>query len=166
MIYLLYATGLRVSELVGLTLHKIETEQGYVRVQGKGDKERIAPFASVAGDKLRDYLDHHRANLHPKDQAAFINHSGDAISRQTFWKTLSKDTSYSRIIENCQQRSWAPFACAFSQRWVTEPALPTMRQPLAAVGAEMVRLLLGMIYEGRSPQSVILPTEMVIRDSA
>jgi DNA-binding LacI/PurR family transcriptional regulator len=47
----------------------------------------------------------------------------------------------------------------------TEPGLTTMRQPLGAVGSEMVRLLLGMIYEGRSPQSVILPTEMVVRGS-
>jgi LacI family transcriptional regulator, repressor for deo operon, udp, cdd, tsx, nupC, and nupG len=47
----------------------------------------------------------------------------------------------------------------------TDPGLTTVRQPLSAVGTEMVRLLLGMIYEGRSPQSVILPTEMVVRDS-
>jgi DNA-binding LacI/PurR family transcriptional regulator len=47
----------------------------------------------------------------------------------------------------------------------TDPGLTTMRQPLSAVATEMVRLLLGMIYEGRSPQSVILPTEMVVRDS-
>jgi DNA-binding LacI/PurR family transcriptional regulator len=47
----------------------------------------------------------------------------------------------------------------------TDPGLTTMRQPLPAVGIEMVRLLMGMIYEGREPQSVILPTEMVVRGS-
>jgi integrase/recombinase XerD len=97
MVYLLYATGLRVSELVGLTLHKIELEQGYVRVHGKGDKERIAPFAPIAGEKLKYYLDSHRNQLKPKDQSAFINHSGDMISRQTFWKTLRKLAENAKI---------------------------------------------------------------------
>jgi integrase/recombinase XerD len=88
MVYLLYATGLRVSELVGLSLHKIDIQQGYVRVQGKGDKERIAPFAPIAGEKLSLYIEKHRPLLHPKNQSAFINHRGEVLSRQSFWKTL------------------------------------------------------------------------------
>jgi integrase/recombinase XerD len=88
MVYLLYATGLRVSELVGLSLQKIDIQAGYVRVQGKGDKERIAPFAPIAGEKLGRYLDSYRHLLHPTGQSAFVNHRGDEISRQSFWKTL------------------------------------------------------------------------------
>jgi integrase/recombinase XerD len=94
MVYLLYATGLRVSELVGLTLHHIELQQGYVRVRGKGDKERIAPFAPIAGEKLAHYLEHHRKVLSARcggnepAQVAFLNHRGEPISRQSFWKIL------------------------------------------------------------------------------
>ena len=86
----LYGCGIRVSELVGLTLHGIELQQGYVRVRGKGDKERITPFAPIAGEKLKTYLDEHRPHLHPKDQSAFVNHRGEALSRQSFWKTLKE----------------------------------------------------------------------------
>ena len=97
MVYLLYATGLRVSELVGLTLHKIELQQGYVRVRGKGDKERITPFAPIAGEKLKLYLDQFRPELHPQDQSAFVNHRGETITRQTFWKTLKELAKEAKI---------------------------------------------------------------------
>ena len=72
MIYLLYATGLRVSELVGLTTHNIDLEQGYVRVKGKGDKERIAPFAPVAGERLHAYLREHRPSLEALDRPSLF----------------------------------------------------------------------------------------------
>jgi integrase/recombinase XerD len=86
MIYLLYATGLRVSELVGLRTRDIELEQGYLRVLGKGDKERIVPFAPVAGDRLKAYLDHHRpASDH---DFIFLNRNGKPLTRQGFWKNL------------------------------------------------------------------------------
>jgi integrase/recombinase XerD len=93
MVYLLYATGLRVSELVGLKLKNIEIEQGYVRVRGKGDKERIAPFAPVAGDRLREYRDLHRFRLESKtdtkkNEFLFLNRDGTSLSRQSFWKNL------------------------------------------------------------------------------
>jgi integrase/recombinase XerD len=88
MVYLLYATGLRVSELVGLTTHQTDLQAGYVRVKGKGDKERIVPFAPVAGQKLQAYLDEHRARLKPRTDHVFLSRGGDAITRQSFWKTL------------------------------------------------------------------------------
>src|SRR3954470_86923 len=52
MVYLLYATGMRVSELVGATLAGLELEQAYLRIRGKGDKERIVPFVPVAAERL------------------------------------------------------------------------------------------------------------------
>lgn len=88
MIYLLYATGLRVSELVQLEPHQLDLELGYVRVHGKGAKERIAPFAPVAGQHLSDYVQNHRPTLQPQDSALFLNHRGHAITRQAFWKIL------------------------------------------------------------------------------
>lgn len=93
MVYLLYATGLRVSELVGLETHECDLSMEYVRVHGKGGKERIVPFATRAGDCLRDYLENHRPALLPEGQLAnishlFLNHRGLALTRQSFWKIL------------------------------------------------------------------------------
>ncbi|MGK5089749.1 site-specific tyrosine recombinase XerD [Bdellovibrionota bacterium FG-2] len=89
MIYLLYATGLRVSELIGLTTHNIDLQNEYARVKGKGSKERIAPFATQAGDILREYLDSHRPTLPPQTDHLFPNHQGQPLTRQGFWKTLN-----------------------------------------------------------------------------
>ncbi len=89
MVYLLYATGLRVSELIGLTTHNIDLQNEYARVKGKGSKERIAPFATQAGDILRDYLTQHRASLKPTTDHLFPNHQGQPLTRQGFWKTLN-----------------------------------------------------------------------------
>ncbi|MDR3608402.1 MAG: tyrosine recombinase [Oligoflexia bacterium] len=90
MVYLLYATGLRVSELTGLTTHNLDLSTGYVRVKGKGSKERIAPFAPIAGEKLGLYLENHRLSLEPKTDHLFVNHRGFALTRQAFWHLLGK----------------------------------------------------------------------------
>jgi integrase/recombinase XerD len=97
MIYLLYATGLRVSELVGLTTHEVDLSLEYVRVKGKGDKERIVPFASAAGTHLRDYLSQHRPALKPVTDHVFVNHRGMVLTRQAFWKGLNALASLAGI---------------------------------------------------------------------
>jgi integrase/recombinase XerD len=89
-LYLLYATGLRISELTSLTPHEIDLQMGYLRVKGKGGKERIAPFATVAGDHLRNWMENHRATLKPATDHVFINHRGFALTRQSVWKTLKE----------------------------------------------------------------------------
>lgn len=88
MVYLLYATGIRVSELVGLTTHGLDLNQSIIRVKGKGGKERIVPFAPVAHKILADYLTNHRTALNPATDHLFVNHRGFALSRQAFWKLL------------------------------------------------------------------------------
>jgi integrase/recombinase XerD len=88
MIYLLYATGLRVSELVGLTTHQLDLELGYVRVRGKGDKERMVPFAPIAGEFIRTWLNEERSKLNPASDHLFVGNRGVALTRQGFWKTL------------------------------------------------------------------------------
>lgn len=90
MLILLYATGLRVSELVGLTLHQVERQSLYLRVRGKGDKERIVPFAPVAGQALEDWLTHHRSHLTPGHAQLFCNQRGEPLTRQTFWTILKE----------------------------------------------------------------------------
>lgn len=88
MILLLYATGLRVSELVSLTVNDVDLGEGYLRVKGKGEKHRITPFAPVAGDLLRLYLETARPALKPATEHLFVNHRGMALTRQALWKIL------------------------------------------------------------------------------
>ena len=86
----LYATGLRVSELVGLTLKQVDLRRGMVRPLGKGHKERLVPMVPQAVAKLRSYLSQGRpALLKGKDSPyVFVNRRGGRLSRQGFWKIL------------------------------------------------------------------------------
>lgn len=88
MIYLLYATGLRVSELVGLSTHQVDSSLTYLRVKGKGEKERIAPFVPQAAEHLSRYLTESRPRLNPENDAVFVNLRGKGLSRQALWKII------------------------------------------------------------------------------
>jgi integrase/recombinase XerD len=92
MLELLYATGLRVSELVGLTLNSINLEPGYVRTVGKGSKERIVPMGDKARKALKLYLSGGRSSLIKGRNVPhlFLNSRGSSISRQGFWKIIKK----------------------------------------------------------------------------
>jgi len=89
MLETLYATGLRVSELVGLTLDRVRLDPGFVRVIGKGRKERLVPLGASAVASIDDYLQHARSKLnrHRLPQL-FLNHRGGPLTRQGFWKIL------------------------------------------------------------------------------
>jgi integrase/recombinase XerD len=90
MLELLYATGLRVSEMVGLMAININLEAGFVRTMGKGSKERIVPMGSRALQALKDYLDDGRLRLFKKNRSPylFLNLRGKPLTRQGFWKIL------------------------------------------------------------------------------
>ena len=89
MLELLYATGLRVSELVSLNLKDLNIKQGYVLCRGKGGKERIVPFGRSAQDKLKEYLQKARPRLLKRDDSSlFLSSRGGAFTRQGFWKML------------------------------------------------------------------------------
>lgn len=92
MLELLYATGLRVSELVNLTLVQINREQGVVRVMGKGGKERLVPLGESALDWLDRYLGEARPELlrAGSGDALFPSPRGGAISRQAFWYAIKR----------------------------------------------------------------------------
>ena len=90
MLELLYATGMRVSELTQLPTHQINLEGGYVLVYGKGSKERIVPLGKEAMKWVDLYLRTAREKLAKgrESPTLFINRSGKGMSRQRFWKNL------------------------------------------------------------------------------
>jgi len=90
MLYLLYASGMRVSELVSLNLADIDTEGGYVRCFGKGHKERLIPIAPRAALAVKEYLTKARPHLaHNSDEKAlFLNRRGERLTRQGLWQIL------------------------------------------------------------------------------
>jgi integrase/recombinase XerD len=92
MLELLYATGLRVSELVRLELQQINFQGNYLTVKGKGSKVRAVPFGKWARDKLWGYLNQERVIL-LKDKSSpflFTNRSGKPLTRQGFWKIIRR----------------------------------------------------------------------------
>ena len=92
MLELLYASGLRVSELVNLPLLSLNMREGVLRITGKGDKERLVPFGEEAGDWLQRYLDTARNELLAKKNspAVFVTQRGVAMSRVMFWMLIKK----------------------------------------------------------------------------
>ena len=90
MLELLYACGLRVSELVNLTMEQIDLTQGVVRLMGKGSKERLVPLGEEAADWLQHYIAQSRPELAAgtSARALFITRRGKAMTRQAFWYRL------------------------------------------------------------------------------
>ena len=90
MLELLYATGMRVSELVSLSVADVNLDEGYVRCRGKGYKERIIPVYPEAIRALRVYIDEARPRLRRRrdEPALFLNRRGNRLTRQGFWLLL------------------------------------------------------------------------------
>ncbi len=87
---LMYATGMRVSEAAQLQLEQVYLEENFLRVRGKGGKERIVPFGPKAEACLRDYLQNGRPRQLKKERsdAVFLNPSGRPLTRQGLWKII------------------------------------------------------------------------------
>ncbi|NLY80622.1 MAG: site-specific tyrosine recombinase XerD [Lysinibacillus sp.] len=93
MIELLYGTGMRISECIGLNLDDIHLTMGFVRIFGKGGKERIVPLGKSALEACENYLRNARYELqgkYPKSEAFFINRRGKRLTRQGCWKLLKQ----------------------------------------------------------------------------
>ena len=92
MLEIIYASGLRVTELVGLQLSQVNLRQGVVRVQGKGDKQRLVPFGEQATDWLDKYLLDGRPNLLKQAQSdsLFLTNRKKAMTRQAFWHIVKR----------------------------------------------------------------------------
>jgi integrase/recombinase XerD len=87
---LMYATGLRVSELVGLTFEQVSLSAGMVQVVGKGGKERIVPMGDIAIEAMEDYLQRARPELvrQKKVPTVFVSRIGRPMTRQTLWHRI------------------------------------------------------------------------------
>ncbi len=90
MLELLYAAGLRVSELTALRPLDYDPQAGLVKVWGKGSKERIVPIHDVSQEFLNEYLKSWRGSFSPVENAAFLNRSGKGLSRVAIWKIIRK----------------------------------------------------------------------------
>lgn len=91
MLELLYATGIRVSELVNLQMHELGMLQGVVRVTGKGGKERLVPMGEAALDYLAEYLKKARPELLTRPiNTVFPSRRGKTMTRQTFWHRIKR----------------------------------------------------------------------------
>lgn len=90
MLELLYSSGLRVSELVNIKLGDIHFDAGFIRVLGKGSKERIVPVNLRALEKIKNYSEKERPEILKKKQSPylFVTRTGRSMTRQRFWQTL------------------------------------------------------------------------------
>ncbi|MCL6448058.1 MAG: site-specific tyrosine recombinase XerD [Armatimonadetes bacterium] len=99
MLELLYATGIRVSELISLELDQVNLQHGFIRCLGKGSKERIIPLGSVAAHYVSEYLIRARAKLTrgKLTSVLFVNRRGRRLTRQGFWKIIKRYAVAARI---------------------------------------------------------------------
>jgi integrase/recombinase XerD len=102
MLEVLYATGLRVSELVGLKIGDVNFDAGFLKTQGKGNKQRLVPLGDAALSALRTYLAEGRVKGTRGLQSArlFLNPSGKPLTRQGFWKMIKKYGKKAGIAKN------------------------------------------------------------------
>jgi integrase/recombinase XerD len=99
MLELIYATGLRVSELISLKISSFDLEVGYLRTLGKGSKERIVPIGDVAKTTINSYISNARPLFQKKRRSddIFLTRYGNAMTRQGFWKIIKKYSIKAKI---------------------------------------------------------------------
>lgn len=99
MLELLYATGIRVSEIVALDLDKLNLELGYLYLDNSGLNERVIPIGSIALKYLGNYIEKYRNEVlkNKGEVALFLNYNGNRLTRQGFWKIIKQYTIKSKI---------------------------------------------------------------------
>tara|TARA_B100001093_G_scaffold453416_1_gene462087 strand:- start:1417 stop:2325 length:909 start_codon:yes stop_codon:yes gene_type:complete len=96
---LLYSTGLRISELLNIKVNQISKQKPFLKIKGKGNKERLVPIGTSAMNLLILYIDTYRANLKPSNHIdmLFLNENGSIITRQACWEMIQKYATVSLI---------------------------------------------------------------------
>ena len=113
MLHVLYATGMRVTELVSLDLHDFDAERAVITCQGRNKRERILPLPPVAVAATQQYLATARPTMivhHPDEQALFLNHHGERLTRQGFWliiKGYARQAGITSITPHMLRHSFA-----------------------------------------------------------
>ena len=104
MLEILYATGLRVSELVSLTTNQINLRMGVLRITGKGNKERLTPIGEQAIDCLEEYMQNARKALLSQRpcNVVFVTNRAAGMTRQAFWHTIKR---YAKKADICKELS-------------------------------------------------------------
>ena len=98
MLELLYATGLRVSELIRVKVDNVVLDGGFLRTMGKGSKERIVPFGDTARDAIVAYIERGRSHFDKKKDAhLFLSNRGRPMTRQSFWMKVVRYARQARI---------------------------------------------------------------------
>ncbi|MGB5155937.1 MAG: site-specific tyrosine recombinase XerD [Desulfobacterales bacterium] len=107
MIELLYAAGLRVSELVGLKLFDVNMDACFVRVFGKGSKERIVPIGTFAKEKVSEYINTARPLILKNNMSnfLFVGRGGKPLTRQGFWKIIKRYSTLGKITKTITPHS-------------------------------------------------------------
>ena len=102
MLELLYATGLRVSELVALKVRDVNLDAGYLLTIGKGSKERLVPIGESARKAVAEYTTtvRHRGDLSARSEVLFLSRLGEGMTRQAFWNMIKKRAGEAGIIKN------------------------------------------------------------------
>ncbi len=106
----MYATGLRVSEVVNLRLEQLHLTLNLLQVTGKGDKERIVPISPQAVEWVQEYLNTARPRMIKQDQPAvvFVNFHGHQLTRQGIWKNLKAYIDALGIEKKCHPAYLTP----------------------------------------------------------
>jgi integrase/recombinase XerD len=99
---LFYSSGIRVSELCNLKISDLNLEVGFVKVKGKGNRERIALLNKKAVELIREYLKERKWN----NEYLFLNNRGNKISRQSIWKIVKKYSKFSGIEKNVKPHTF------------------------------------------------------------
>jgi integrase/recombinase XerD len=102
MLELLYATGIRVSELISLDVDNVNLDVGFIRCVGKASKERIIPLGGIAAEFVGSFIKIMRPKMlkQSKDeQALFVSHLGTRITRQGFWKIIKRYAAETKIVK-------------------------------------------------------------------
>ena len=90
MLELMYAAGLRVSEVIALKVYDFDQQTDMLKIWGKGDKQRIIPLHDLASEILSTYLNNWRSRFNPREDHIFLNRSGMGLTRQGVWKLVKK----------------------------------------------------------------------------
>ena len=151
MLEVLYACGLRVSELVGLTLNQVNLNHGVIRVMGKGNKERLIPFGEQASEWISKFVNEARADLLKSNQpcdALFITNRGTAMTRQAFGLGQQRDCCW-----------WCKRPSRLSERIELERRFNT--GSIEQFTAEDVELLVGDLWGPRAEMVVALGAQYI-----